>query len=113
MRPSDQRGARVQLYQLGPQRFVDRALVAWARSSAGAHDPAWSALVALPERWTVPVFPLKAKDFIGRGVPQGPALGAALRTAEAAWIAADFPADASSIEAIANTAAQLARSEKS
>jgi poly(A) polymerase len=113
MRPSDQQGARVQFYQLGPQRFVDRALVAWARSSAGAHDPAWSALVALPERWTVPVFPLKAKDFIRRGVPQGPALGAALRTAEAAWIAADFPADASSIEAIANTAAQSARSEKS
>jgi poly(A) polymerase len=103
----------VQLYQLGPQRFVDRALVAWARSSADAHDPAWSALVALPERWTVPLFPLKAKDFIGRGIPHGPALGAALRAAEAAWIAADFPADASSIEAIANTAAQSARSHKS
>ena len=113
IQPSDLQAARVLIYRLGPQRFVDRALVAWARSPAGAYDPAWLALVALPERWIAPVFPLKAQDFIRRGVPPGPALGAALRTAEAAWIAEDFPADASSIEAIANTAAQSARSHKS
>jgi hypothetical protein len=33
------------------------------------------------ERWTVPVFPLKAADFIKRGVPKGPALGAAMHEA--------------------------------
>jgi len=43
------------------------------------------------ERWTVPVFPLKAADFIKRGVPKGPALGAAMHEAEEAWIAKDFP----------------------
>ncbi len=61
--------------------------------------------LTLPERWTAPVFPLKAADFIKRGVPQGPALGAALREAEEAWIAADFPADAAAIAAIADAAA--------
>ncbi len=48
-------------------------------------------LRALPQRWNAPAFPLKAADFMRRGVAAGPALGAALRAAEAAWIAADFP----------------------
>ena len=54
------------------------------------------------ERWTVPVFPLKAADFMKRGVRPGPALGAALHEAEEAWIAADFPADPQVIAAIAD-----------
>jgi poly(A) polymerase len=103
--PADQRAGRALLYRLGPQSFADRVLVAWARSSAGAHDHAWAALVAMPQRWTIPVFPLKAHDFISRGVPQGPALGAALRAAEDAWIAADFPSDTNSIGVIADAAA--------
>jgi poly(A) polymerase len=103
--PGDEQHGRVLLYRLGPARFVDRVLLAWARSPASAHDPAWLALAMLPERWTVPVFPLKAADFIKRGVPQGPALGAALRAAEQAWIAEDFPADGAAINAIADAAA--------
>jgi poly(A) polymerase len=59
----------------------------------------------MPQQWTIPVFPLKAHDFISRGVPQGPALGAALRAAEDAWIAADFPSDTNSIGVLADTAA--------
>ncbi len=51
------------------------------------------------------MFPLKAADFIKRGVTPGPALGAALHEAEAAWIAADFPADGAAIAAIADAAA--------
>ena len=102
--PADEKGARALLYRLGPERFVDRVLLAWARSPATAHDPAWRALAALPGHWTAPVFPLKAADFIKRGVPQGPALGAALHEAEAAWIAADFPADPEAIAAIAAAA---------
>ena len=38
------RAARALLYRLGPERFVDRVLLAWARSPATAHDPAWRAL---------------------------------------------------------------------
>jgi poly(A) polymerase len=98
--------ARALLYRLGPQFFTDRVLLAWARSREGAADGAWRELANLPRRWTAPVFPLKAADFMQRGVAAGPALGAALRTAKEAWIAADFPADAAAIEAIAARAAR-------
>jgi poly(A) polymerase len=103
---ADERPVRAVLYRLGPQVFLDCTLIAWARSQAGAADAAWRALASLPRRWTAPAFPLKAADFIDRGVAAGPSLGAALRAAEAAWIAADFPADRSAIEAIANGAAR-------
>jgi poly(A) polymerase len=76
--------------------------IAWARSEAGAADRVWRELASLPQRWTAPVFPLKAADFLRRGVAEGPPLGVALRAAEAAWIAADFPMDPLAIEAIAD-----------
>jgi poly(A) polymerase len=97
------------LYRLGPKHFTDQVLVAWSRSAAGAADRAWRALAELPRTWTAPEFPLKAADFMERGFAAGPALGAAMRTAEQAWIAADFPADAASIQVIADRAAQGAK----
>ena len=98
--------ARVLLYQLGTKSFVDRALVAWSRSDAGAADAAWRQLATLAQRWIAPIFPLKAQDFLSRGVPKGPPMGAALRAAEQAWVDADFPDDRAVIEAIAERAAQ-------
>jgi poly(A) polymerase len=89
--------ARADLYRQGPLKFTDCALLAWARSPATAHDEAWKALARLPQRWTAPGFPLRAEDFIKRGVEKGPALGLAMRAAEEAWIAADFPQDVAAI----------------
>jgi poly(A) polymerase len=83
-------------------------LLAWSRSPAGVADDAWRHLAHLPQRWTAPVFPLKAADFTRRGIAAGPALGAALRAAEEAWIAADFPDDRAAIETIAERAAREA-----
>jgi poly(A) polymerase len=103
--PTIDHEARALLYRLGAEHFVDRVLVAWSRSTAAATDDSWHALATLPARWVVPHFPLKAADFIKRGVAKGPGLGAALDAAENAWIAADFPQDVIAIEAIANTAA--------
>jgi poly(A) polymerase len=104
--PGNDKAARALLYRLGPERFADRVLVAWARAwPQGAHDGPWRALVTLAERWAVPVFPLKAADFIKRGVAKGPALGAAMHEAEEVWIAADFPGDERAIKAIADAAA--------
>src|SRR6266545_1938186 len=97
--------ARVLLYRLGGARFTDRALLAWTRAPQGAADPTWHALATLPARWSVPAFPLRAADFMARGVPKGPRLGAALAAAEEAWIAAGFPADAPAVAAIADAAA--------
>jgi poly(A) polymerase len=92
---------RVLIYRIGRDRFVDRVLLAWTRSQAGASDQAWHALVTLPDRWAPPAFPFKAADFMSRGVPKGPRLGAVLHAAEEAWIAADFPTDAAALATIA------------
>ncbi len=100
--------ARTLLYLLGPVSFLDRVLVAWSRSDAGVADKSWHELATLPRRWTAPRFPLRGTDFINRGVPKGPAMGAALRVAEQAWIDADFPPDAAAIDAIADAAARNA-----
>ncbi len=101
-----EKGGRALLYRLEPERFTDRVLVAWTRSPQGAADAPWRALATLPSRWTAPVFPLRAADFLARGVPKGPALGAALRAAEEAWIAEDFPLDAAALKTIADAAAR-------
>jgi poly(A) polymerase len=105
----DERAARELLYRLGPARYLDRVLLAWARSQAQASDTAWRELATLPERWTAPVFPLKAADFMSRGVAPGPALGAALKEAEEAWIAAAFPGESPRLAAIADRAALVAK----
>jgi len=102
-------GARALLYRLKAQHFIDHALLGWARSQGSAHDEAWRALATLPARWTAPVFPLKAADFIQRGMEKGPALGAALAAAEKAWIAAGFPSDAAALERIVSHATATAR----
>ena len=94
------------LYQLGPQFFADRVLHAWAHTDAAVDDDMWRALLSLPLRWTAPEFPLKSADFTRRGMPAGPALGAAMRAAKEAWVAADFPKDRSVIESIADRAAR-------
>jgi poly(A) polymerase len=57
----------------------------------------------------VPVFPIKAAEFIARGVPHGPALGVALRLAEDAWIEADFPSDPKAVAGIAAAATVAAK----
>jgi poly(A) polymerase len=99
--PLDQKAAREALYSAGPAAYRDRALMAFAHAVARTDDPAWVSLVRLPERWTVPRFPLAAADFLSRGVEKGPALGAAIRAAEGLWIAAGFPDDRDAIERFA------------
>jgi poly(A) polymerase len=94
--------ARELIYRIGPEAFADRVLLAWSRSPEGAHDAAWRALATLPQRWTAPVFPLKAADFIARGVEKGPVLGSALARSEEVWIAEGFPTDRKSLDAIIN-----------
>jgi poly(A) polymerase len=95
---------RALIYALGRERFTDRVLLAWARSNATATDTAWRDFATSPARWSAPRFPLRAANFTKRGVPKGPELGAALRAAEQAWIAADFPASAAELDAIVDAA---------
>jgi poly(A) polymerase len=96
--------ARELIYRIGAEHFADRALLAWSRADASAHDAAWRDLATLPQRWSAPAFPLRAADFIARGIEKGPSLGAALARAEAAWIAAGFPMERTALNEIVNHA---------
>jgi len=96
--------ARELIYRVGPEYFTERVLLAWVRSDAKANDAQWCALATLPQRWNAPVFPIKAADFIARGVEKGPLLGAALERAEKAWVAAGFPLERRALNDIANEA---------
>jgi poly(A) polymerase len=98
----------VLLYWLGREHYIERVLLAWARSPQFAADTSWRALATLPERWLAPSFPLRAADFIGRGVPKGRKVGAALAAAEKAWVAAGFPLDSTALTAIADAASEQA-----
>ena len=97
----DEATAKRRLYRLGEEAYRNRLLLAWAR--AGGTDAAdWRASAALPQRWSAPKFPLKASDFISRGIAEGPALGHVLTLAEDAWLAADFPLDDAALKSIAD-----------
>jgi hypothetical protein len=61
-------------------------------------------LATLPGRWNARKFPLRAAEFIARGIAEGPALGHVLGLAEDAWLAAGFPLDQAALEAIADQA---------
>jgi poly(A) polymerase len=102
---ADEARARRLLYRLGQTNYRDRLLLAWARAGHDRDAPRWCELAQLPERFTPPKFPLKAADFIARGVAEGPLLGHVLTLAEDAWLAADFPLDQSALDVIADQAA--------
>jgi poly(A) polymerase len=100
----DEAIARRRLYRLGEDRYRDRLMLAWARAGRGVDPAPWRELAILPKRWSAPKFPLKAADFIARGIAQGPLLGQVLALAEDGWLAANFPLEESALQAIANQA---------
>ena len=109
----DEANARRLLYRLGPERYHDRVLLGWARTGGDVTSMRWRALAELPQRWTAPKFPLKAADFIARGLAEGPALGHVLTLAEDAWLAADFPLEETALATIADqAAARVGRDER-
>ncbi|MFN3853819.1 MAG: CCA tRNA nucleotidyltransferase [Phreatobacter sp.] len=90
--------AKAVLFAAGPRGYRDRALVAFARSGAPVTDAGWHRLASLPERWRAPSLPVAGETFLRRGVPEGPALGAAMARFRAAWVAAGFPLEAATVE---------------
>src|SRR6202051_1093735 len=101
----DEATARRRLYRLGEDRYRDRLMLAWARAGGDDTSTPWRELATLPERWRAPNFPLRAADFIARGIAEGPDLGQVLALAEDGWLAAEFPLDEAALKAIADQAA--------
>jgi len=109
----DEKGARRALYRLGPTDFRRRVMLAFARAGQDADPTPWRAMVTLPERWSAPKFPLKAADFMVRGIAAGPALGHVLALAEETWLAQDLPLDANAVTVIAEeTVARFKRDHR-
>src|ERR1700722_12232476 len=109
----DEARARRRLYRLGEERYRDRLMLAWARAGAEADTESWRELATLPEGWRAPKFPLKAADFIARGIAEGPGLGHVLALAEDAWLAAEFPLDEATLKTIADqTVARFSRDHR-
>jgi len=98
----DEMRARQRLYRLGEEQYRDRLMLAWARAGESFEAAYWREFANLPQRWTAPKFPLRAADFISRGIAEGPALGHVLTLAEDAWLAADFPLAPAALAAIAD-----------
>ncbi len=74
------------IYRSGWQVVKDRALLGWAESG----DFAWAEMLVIAQIWTAPTLPLSGADLVAAGREPGPAIGEALRKAEAAWISSDF-----------------------
>ncbi|MGE3936092.1 MAG: CCA tRNA nucleotidyltransferase [Rhodospirillaceae bacterium] len=86
----DPPAARKMIYAHGNDAYADLVLVAWARASDP--DAAWRPLWKLVT-WPAPAFPLKGRDAVAAGVPNGPTVGKLMKDVEAWWIAGDFTAD--------------------
>ena len=91
--------AKACLYRQGPKAYRERVLLAWARAGDPPRSEAWRRLLALPQRWQAPIFPLGGADVLAEGVPAGPRVGELLRSLEDWWIAGDFGADAGTVRA--------------
>jgi poly(A) polymerase len=85
-------------FRLGKRRLADQLTLAAAERDAapGALPDAMAVLDA----FALPHLPVGGHDLIARGIPPGPALGAALRRLEEAWIASDFTTDREALLAL-------------
>jgi poly(A) polymerase len=89
----DDAEAKAALYRLGPSAFGSSMLIAWARCGGAIDASDWRGVLALPERWRAPSFPLRGGDILGLGEVKGPEIGEILRRLEAEWIAGGFALD--------------------
>ncbi len=85
--------AKAMLYRVGPKVYRGGVLLAWSECRAEANDAGWRALLALPDEWEAPPFPLKGADLLALGMQPGPEVGEVLRALEQSWIESDFAAD--------------------
>jgi poly(A) polymerase len=98
--------AKETLYRLGVEDFRRRVLLTWADSGTAPDDAHWRSIFTLPERWQIPVFPLRGADLVELGAAKGPELGELLRRLETEWIAGGFAGSHADMLARAKTLSQ-------
>tara|TARA_B100000700_G_scaffold62264_1_gene68481 strand:+ start:3096 stop:4346 length:1251 start_codon:yes stop_codon:yes gene_type:complete len=88
---------RAMLYKFGIDRFSRLTRLYWARDKKISNISQWRALLAMGQSWNAPKFPVKARDILLLGVPEGPLVGEILREVEKWWIDSDFIEDKASL----------------
>ena len=91
--PPEAGALRAFLYQHGAQGARDALTLAQAQACVGAQDAAFASAAAFLAITPRPRLPFSGADLLARGVQPGRGMGAALKSVEALWIAADFPDD--------------------
>ncbi len=86
----DEPALRRLLYVSGQDTVADLARLKWAEAP---DRTGWAPVLERVAAWRRPVLPLTGDDLLAAGVEPGPAVGQAMRTLEAAWIASDFTLD--------------------
>jgi poly(A) polymerase len=103
--PPDEKRLREALYRRGRQAALDALVLAHAESPSATEDAAWRGAADFLRNAPDLKLPVSGADFIARGVRPGPAMGAALKRFEEAWIAADFPSGEGEISRLTDEAA--------
>ena len=78
------------IYRSGKQVILDRTRLRAAGEQDVIQSARWIALADLAQEWQAPTLPVTGKDLTVAGVPQGPAMGKALKALEALWIRSGF-----------------------
>ncbi len=85
------------VFASGADATRDALMLAHAESRACADDPAWLASCAATEGLRDLKLPVSGDDLKQRGVTEGRAIGATLKSLQAKWIRAGFPRDPAEI----------------
>ena len=88
---------RARIYKLGIENFRNLVRIYWALDKKISNTIQWRALLAISETWKKPEFPIKSRDILLLGVPEGPLIGEILKEIEDWWIEADFINDKASL----------------
>jgi poly(A) polymerase len=90
---------RRQLRRIPPETVLDLAFLEWARHLAATdrlpagESDAWRRMVEAAETWLPDEFPLRGRDVLDLGVPQGPHVKELLLAVEAWWEDGGFKAN--------------------
>lgn len=84
---------REALFHFGPEGARDGLALIRAEAGVSPVDSDFMRAQSFLRDTPPPTPPFRAADFFARGIPKGPALGAALKSLQVLWIRAGFPTD--------------------